>query len=603
MADIKINEFSSDYSYNVGTASFCTVALPITASWGPAFEDPASVGKTLNAELEATAFSHFASSQDGLEKFIATYRGPATSWRSSKDFSYQLAMTLLTAGYDLDVCRLCSGTHAQGAFATTDEEPKNFTLKAKYPGTFGNNLLATLTKLPNPDRWNLITYVVDASGQKTAVENLIFVFNLDDSTDSILHISEITSNFFTFAAKDITTENVTFASSEVRLTGGSDRAADGTAEAMLTDAIALATARFAEIPAAVNTQYLAALNAVKTAGTDTATASNIRYREWLYKNTMDVLTILTDRLSYNSNRIVLPGWDDLDIEYLTGEKVARMDSISPLHARLMEVAAGSRCATALIDIPRALDRGGVYNDTGAASTEGYVQKLSEYVPAGVQTDGLFSTHSAIFAPWGQFVYVGTGKQQIAPPSLFALLIQRGMIVNQPLQYEWAMPTTRKHNVQIGALDYIVPKALLDVWQSKEGVGVNVIANIPDLGLSIWGNSTAYDVPPATYNALANLSTRYLMNAVRNQAFRCGLAITFQYNNDEAYSKFYAGVTPLLDTMKSVGAIAKYDIQMAADINGNDSISANSVIGSISLWVYGVIDQITVDPVALPVVDE
>ena len=142
----------------------------------------------------------------------------------------------------------------------------------------------------------------------------------------------------------------------------------------------------------------------------------------------------------------------------------------------------------------------------------------------------------------------------ASPSFLALLIDRAMILNQSVQYEWALPTTRRHNLNIGKLAYNVPKKLLDEWQSLDGVGVNVLTNIPDRGVSLWGNSTLYEVPPATYQALANLSSRKLVNAVENLAYRCGISITFQYNNEQAYNSFYAGMTPLLDTMKNQGAI-------------------------------------------------
>lgn len=602
MAQIIVNEFSSDYSYNVSASSYCTVALPITASWGPAFEDPTTTGKTLEAVKEASAFNHFPSTQAGLEAFISTYRGPAANWRSAKDYSYQLAVTLLTSGYDLDVCRMCPGTHAEASFTDgAEENPKTFTLKAKYPGTFGNNLVATLNKVPNRNYWNLITYVVDSAGASTAVENLVFVFDLDHSTDSIYHVSEVNSAFFDFVVNGVTSDSITFTQTRVTLVGGADRAADGTAEAMMTNAVALATQRFSLIASADSTDYLAALNRVKTAGPDVATASKIRYMEWVYTYTMYALDLLTDKLTYNPNRIILPGWDDQNFAELNGgTQVARISSISPLHAKLMEVAYLSRCATAFIDIPKSLERSGVYIDTTTTATEGYAQKISRYMPAVLANpDGLFATHSALFAPWGQYIYAGTSRQFDAPPSFLALLIQRAMILNQALQYEWAMPTTRKHNVNVGKLAYNVPKLMLDEWQSLEGVALNVITDIPDLGVSIWGNSTAYEVPPATYNALQNLSTRFLMNAIENVVYKVGLSITFQYNNADAYSKFYAGCSPILDSMKTLGAIVDYKMRMGADIDGLSSVNANTVIGKIWITVAGVINDIVVDLVALP----
>ena len=187
----------------------------------------------------------------------------------------------------------------------------------------------------------------------------------------------------------------------------------------------------------------------------------------------------------------------------------------------------------------------------------------------------------------------------ASPSFQALMIQRAQILNQALQYEWALPTNRKHTLNLGKLAYNVPKRELDTWQSLEGVSVNVITDVPDLGTNVWGNSTLYEVPPAVYQALANLSTRLLVNAVEDVAYRCGISITFQYNNDQAYNKFYAGVTPILDTMKSVGAIDDYYVTMSADINGLDQVNANTIIGKIYLVINGVVNDIYIDLIALP----
>ena len=90
MAKITINEQSRNYSYNVGTSSFATVALPITASWGPGLYDPKTVGAdSFDDLLETVVWERFASNQAGMEAFLATYRGPASNYRLAKDFSHQ----------------------------------------------------------------------------------------------------------------------------------------------------------------------------------------------------------------------------------------------------------------------------------------------------------------------------------------------------------------------------------------------------------------------------------------------------------------------------------------------------------------------------------
>lgn len=686
MAQITINEISQNYTYNIGTTSFATVALPITAMWGPAYMDPKTVGVSQDEMLEMVNWQHFPATQSGLESFVATYRGPESNFRMYNDYSYQMAMTLLTAGYDVLVCRVCPGTAATDTMPIANMYP--LTISAKYPGTFGNQLKVTLKKITKkvydtktstyvevPYYWNAVVYVVDNSGIQTAVENLIFVFDVLNSTDTIPHISEVESKFITFVYENtalnddmvMTGERVVYLSggtdvdnniSEVPSTavrgrnmsdiswfnplatkptgwdttysnyytyggvGGVDNLpifiavsspgggaiptftpgryyekldiTDNSAT-MLTD---LAKIRYTAAGIS-NSNYVTALGNVAATIIDANTISAFAHMEWVYNAAYVVYDLLKDKLNYNPQRIISPGWDDQDYMKLTGEYGTIFD-ISPLHSKILEVAYYSRCATGLIDIPRSCPRSLVWNDD--LENPGYAQMLSRADSAASSTDVnaiLFNTHCALFAPWGQYRYVGMGKQCIAPPSFLALMINRAMILNQSLQYEWALPTNRKHTLKIGKMDYKVPKKILDIWQTLEGVGVNVITEIPELGLSLWGNSTLYEVPPATYQALANLSTRYLVNAVEDVAYKCGLAITFQYNNEQAYNQFYAGVTPTLDTMKNVGAIDDYYVKMAADINGLDQVNANTVIGKIYLVINGVINDIIIDLIALP----
>ena len=747
MAQITINEVSSNYGYNVGANSYATVALPITASWGPGYA--AAQPGDANA-LEETTWIRYPATQAGLESFIAAYRGPATNYRLAKDYSYQVALTLLSAGYDVLVCRLCPGVKATGelgdvaryealaeqpadwstdyanyytktlsggyipvegvevtnyidihnnnkpsdwdenwaSYFTQDVDPESptyeqyvpnevqtwtdakaqaggiyeqevttvaptfavdtyykeidpatpaaITFTAKYPGSFGNNIQVTLTKKAYTlggvvtKYWNMIVYVIDSVGVKTAVENKIFVLEIAHSTESLPHWSEVESKFVDIEADESCVDDMELAINSVTLSGGSDRIPEletDTIEFILKgdgnpdsddykhSAAGYAAARFAEV-GELGQCYVSAIEEAGTPDShegdpdynpdktpyinDITKAYNIRYMEWLYTAAVrGVYELLDDKLSYNPNRVISPGWDDQN--YLTlGAAVPELSEweISPLHITLMDCAYYSRCATAYIDIPKSLPRGGVYEEPG--ETEGYAQKLARYTPDVANVNNLlYASHSALFAPWGQYIYSGTSKQTTASPSFLALMIQRAQILNQSLQYEWALPTNRKHNLKLGKLDYNVPKKLLDIWQTLEGVGVNVIAQIPDLGTNVWGNSTLYEVPPATYQALANLSTRLLVNAIEDVVYRVGISITFQYNTQEAYASFVAGVTPILDTMRSVGAINAYKTQMSADINGLESVNANSVIGKIWITVNGVINDITVDLIALP----
>lgn len=673
MAQIVINEISQNYTYAIGTSSYATVAMPITSCWGPGYFDPDSYYGTNLGDcedphelmLEHTVWQHFPASQQGLEAFVRTYRGPASVYRRAKDYSYQMAITLLTAGYDVLVCRHCPGGRAQGSFKQGDA---TITFQAKYPGTFGNNLQLTFRK--NQYRsaldksahcyWSVITHVVDSSGIKIAVENVSFVFDPDNTSDSIPHYTEVESNFWDIQVSGVVDEGqsakIPTDSNDdkltyVRLSGGSDTKEVSDTSGLIT-----------QVQDEINQRYEWASKYNVGSGGDwsdgdspyhwypsflSSRPSNsgpsifdslsddekkiMYYKEWIYTSLVarkfirsegweGTLDLLKDKLSYSPQRIFASGWDDQNLldyssdfgvisKYML-ERYGGGDCpetcllpVSPLHMKLMDVAYFSRCATSFIDIPRVVDRKFVYiEDENNYEREGYAQKLARLEPLNIDQDTngtLFHTHSALFAPWGQYRYVGVARMTTASPSFLALMIQRAQILNQADQYEWALPRNRSHKLRIGRMEYTVPKKILDKWQKLEGVGVNVITNIPDLGTNIWGNSTLFEVPPSTYQALANLSTRFLVNAVENVAFRCGVGITFQYNNRQAYNQFYAGVTPLLETMINVGAIEGYRVQMNADINGLDQVNANTVIGKIWLLVNGVVNDIYIDLIALP----
>ena len=659
MPQIIINEVSDNFTYSVADTSYATVALPITSCWGPGFFDPQTVisdsqatelGDKIDLELEQVSWRHYPASQQGVESFVADYRGPSANYRMSKDFSYYMAITLMSSGYDVLVCRLSPGTPAASPNFTVknmeDEEVPDvtFCLKAKYPGTFGNQLVCRMYKPTNRDYWSLVTYVQDTTGVRTAVENLSFTLDHSKQNDSIAYVDEVESSFVDIVHTGDLTDDMQFfvdgvdVKEGVRLSGGLDRLpVEGSTKAcdVVKDAANLALSRFYNWRSTDNVtaddidafQYMTQLKAnagitgkpvngkyesceeASAAVSDMEVAQTQRYREWLFRYVPEVYELLVDRMAYSHNRVISPGWDDLDISAIGGEYSVdpgasqTCDCISPIHLSLMRCAYYSRCSTAYLDAPRCLSRKDVYEDS--ENRKGYAQMLALYQPVNDAFDvngALYCTHSALFAPWAQYKYVGTSKYNVAPPAFLTLLIQHSMVQNQSTQYEWIQPTNRSHSVTFTKLDYTVPKKILDVWQPTDedgGVGVNVLTDVPGFGVTSWGNYTLFNNPPATYQALRNLSTRHLVNAVKNAAFKAGLSITFQYNNSQAYSRFHAAVTPLLDTMRNVGALEDYYVTMNHDLDAAGMVKGNSVVGTIYLVPYGVIDRITVDLIALP----
>lgn len=643
MADIVINEISQNYSYVIGNESFATVALPITSQWGPGYFEPDTMGisgadraERKVTELEDTVWQRFPANQAGIEAFVSMYRGPANNYRLAKDYSYQMAMTLLSAGYDVLVCRLNPGTYAQAVqledISKTGSKGK-FILKAKYVGSFGNRLLCTLKKMRNRNCWNLITYIIDSTGVKFSVENKTFTFEIENSSDSVLHLDEIESDYVDIKVDGVIKDSAEFTdvANNITFSGGADRPPDPQkddgsvdVDALMEEAIKKAKERYDKVmhvndtnfnsgsaeyrdEVLSNAQYIRALYQMKENSPDPAVASTRAYQEWLYTEVMDVYDLLLDRLSYAPNRIISPGWDDQDILELTPDAdLTEFTEMSPLHWKLMYVAYYARCGTSYIDVPKSMKRKYVYNGSLDPMQQGYVQMLSRYQPTSevMDIDGtLYPTHSAMFGPWGTYKYVGTNKYCPANPGFLALMIERSMLKNQAIQAEWMQPSNRECNVKIGKMAYTVPQKILDTWQPEPdqegGCGVNAIGDIPSLGLSIWGDSTIYENPPAVYQALRNLSTRKLVNALKNQAYKIGLSITWRYNNESAYSKFFVGMTPLLDAMRNAGAIEDYYVRMSADLDKTGAIKANSVLGKVYIVPVGTVQKITIDLISMP----
>lgn len=649
MAKITINEFSDNYSFNVGINSYATVALPITASWGPCYKvtqaGSAIAESDFTDALDTIKWTEFPSTPEGLDAFISTYRGATGNYRVNKDYSYQMAVTLLTAGYNVLVCRVANGKMASGALtlqAGSTTEPvspsKAFTAQAKYPGTFGNNIKTvwgvgtysvviagtSVTK----KYWNVIVYVINENGAATAVENLKFVIaepTDHDLPEYIYTLDTLESNYIVILNSttkpasgstpasapvedtDITLlENIISGSSGAEnfaLAGGTDSLENkSTAAEEITEATSYTTIRYDAAKAshsqdASSNAYKDALSA--TIITDLTFLRAAKNMEWNYTAAYFVYSLLRDKLQYNPQRIISPGWDDQNIAKFNNTFIGQMSMVSPLHYAIMDAAYWGRCAAGFLDIPKACAQKYVYDTS--TSTPGYAQRLGRATYGnGLEANGqLYVTHCGLFAPWGNYKYVGVNRMTEASPSFLALLIQRAQILNQPIQYEWALPENRHHNLNIGKMQYDVNKATMDLWQKLEGVGVNIITDIPSLGTNLWGNSTLFEVPPATYQALANLSTRFLMNAVEDVAYKASLSVTFQYNNNQALSNLYSGITPILDTMKNVGAIEDYKVKVNPDINGEDHVNANTVIAKVYMIVNGVINDVVIDLYALP----
>jgi hypothetical protein len=331
---------------------------------------------------------------------------------------------------------------------------------------------------------------------------------------------------------------------------------------------------------------------------------------------------LTDKIFYEYEILMLPGWDDqnfgAEVSAIAdaGAGVDNDYTVSQLHRVMAAVAVWSKCGVASLDAPRFAPFKCIKNH----ADNGLAQLLSQNIPQSsvafnnddigleptdntVSLDGepLRSSKAHMVANWVQFNFPMLGNIRTAiSPSLANLIIRRAQLKQQALQQFWCQPTNQTHGVRFGKVDNRIGQVLLEYWQDNDrGVGVNPIVNDPQMGVILRGNFTLFDQPEMTYNALRNLSTRYLFNEVGKQAFDAGRRIQLTYNNATAMGRFKAAMYPTLDAMMDAGAIDGYLILINPDINGLDHVNANSVVGNIYLIVNGVIQDIDIALIALP----
>ena len=210
-----------------------------------------------------------------------------------------------------------------------DTNIAQFDISAKYPGTFGNSLVIKLEQksknLTGYPYWNLIVYVKTATNI-TAVENLIFTTNSEVSAKyDILYVDEVESKFITITPSGDYENIESGGKLEKQLKGGDDREDTSTLSVpeIRAKAVQYALDRYGSSPAG---GYVACLGAYSS--DSQFEWENFLYREWLYTVATGTYNIhrqdgvyylLTDKLTYNPDRIISPSWDDQDFTWFDCE--------------------------------------------------------------------------------------------------------------------------------------------------------------------------------------------------------------------------------------------------------------------------------------------
>lgn len=617
MPRINITEHSDTYSFQVRNNNYATVALPICAIWGPAY--------VAEDEENNPDWVHFSAGYRGTTNFINTFKGPNT-YMGQREKSYDYALKLLAAGYDILVKR----ADGIGAIATA-EIAKGisviFRVKAKYHGSYGNQLKVRIKVADSFATGKKATVeVYDRNGHletatKTVLQptdKLIEIKNvaLDtaSATDSVPYIHDATFEYLDSVTIEADNAGQIIAGAEFidSLVGGYDYnnnppvSSSSTIEAEIKDMIQ------ARLGSGYNNttfyKYIVDMIGDPSASTpvpakvSTEEVKQIWNQQRVINNVWAMVSELDDPICYDWDCLFAATRDD---QYVPKSWVAAQETPVPVYTvtnlqlDMVKIAARSKCGCVFIGTPFGMPKGtddGV--PTGAVA---YKNLLADKLTS------VYASFAEVVGPWCKTTLPINGADTWVTPELAHLLL----IINAQgiggINKWWMVPAGMTSTGVVHTPEYKIKKAYLDIIQNHdEGVCLNPLMEVPGKGFTCFGNSTLWDKPLGTYNALQNLSTRLLCNRVKQRIWNVALQILFKYNNENAYSHFYAGLSPLLDEMRSVGALTGnefnplgYRIVMNPDIINLDRINANTVIGKVYLAVTGVIDTVDVDLFLLP----
>lgn len=646
MPRINITEHSETYSVQVRNNNYATVALPITAIWGPAY--------VADDEDNNPDWVHFTSGYRGTTDFINTFKGPNT-YLGQREKSYDYALKLLAAGYDVLVKRV-DGLGNNSYFGTvlqkgeTSDEDIRIAINAKYPGQYGDRLGIVITK---SGAWNNLdattfkgtirvyecidgTPPTSAILKQTLLENKNVAFVDAAVSDNCPLITEAVFEYIqspligtgvgTYYLTPVPLDKVIWNNVDLpvygRLTGGSDYTSYAVGGGPINEAAILALINnhdAGRIPDATDdpqsvdySTYFKYIKSLTTAyGTDQTALRLLYNQQILYSRFRDVMWELTDCICYDWDVLFCGIADDqyMPASYLNTitDKTQITYRVTKVMTDMVEVSAKSKCGCVFIGEPFNMPRGTQITSGEAVAVTGAIKFKNDLSKALSDLNPMYPTFAELVGPWCKTTLPVSGSNVWITPELAHLLL----IINAQgiggINKWWMIPAGMTSTGVAHTPEYKIKQTYLDIIQNHdEGVCLNPLMEVPGKGFTCFGNSTLWDKPLGTYNALQNLSTRLLCNRVKQRIWDVALQILFKYNNENAYSHFYAGLSPLLDEMRSVGALTGneynplgYKIIMNPDIINLDRINANTVIGKVYLAVTGVIDTVDVDLFLLP----
>lgn len=315
-----------------------------------------------------------------------------------------------------------------------------------------------------------------------------------------------------------------------------------------------------------------------------ASCLNVFYGDADHKLILNQLELVKDKSVYSVKYLTSGGYPSV-----VSNDEGRT-ALLPFANDLLSAAEFRGDAVALIDYQRAENE--VPFDVDPDSHSFYAKMQQEF---NGQSNG---EYGAMFYPWGEYScgaslsnVDGLDSNDVYMPASFSYM----MCVAK------AIKTSPNWLAMAGVSRGIVPKlnkictpnnvlsnTIAEEMQPKFGIeghnlSINCITNIRPYGLTLWGNRTMKAMNKEGAVALNFLNIRNMLSDIKKVLYTTAKSLMFEQNSDTLWLRFKAGITPLLNQLKTGQGISDYQIVRGTRKYNGDPLQKGEMAAVVKIY--------------------
>ena len=187
-----------------------------------------------------------------------------------------------------------------------------------------------------------------------------------------------------------------------------------------------------------------------------------------------------------------------------------------------------------------------------------------------------TSYATMHFPWCKVAspYIAGMLIEMAPSYIFMYTYLQNLENNADAQ-KWFPPAgvTRATARVVKKPDFEIGSVILDDWQNNNTSRVNPIMKLKQYGYVVYGQYTCLEaIDMFTHSALESLNVRLVANAVKKKIFDTCLNLAFDPNTEKLWLKFFAQMDEYLRFMKYNEGVYDYKIIMDESTVTTDDIN-------------------------------